>query len=79
MAGGVGKIATTIDANGRIVQLAQFQELSYGERDGSVSRRMEELDAFMKGAGFDAHLSRSIEYEMWENGRCSPRLAGSPA
>jgi len=66
VAGGVCKVATTIDANGRIVQLAQFQELSYGERDGSVSRRMEELDAFMKGAGFEARLSSSIKYEMWE-------------
>ena len=27
---------------------------------------MEALDAFMRGAGFDARLSRSIEYEMWE-------------
>jgi 2-dehydropantoate 2-reductase len=66
VAGGVCKVATTIDADGRIVQLAQFQELAYGERDGSVSSRMQELDTFMQGAGFDARLSQSIEYEMWE-------------
>ena len=41
VAGGVCKVAATIDAEGRIVQLAQFQELAYGERDGSVSRRIE--------------------------------------
>src|SRR6202022_4275672 len=64
--GGVCKVATTIDSDGRIVQLATFQELAYGERDGAVSPRMEEFDAFMRGAGFDARLSRSIEYEMWE-------------
>lgn len=64
--GGVCKVATTVDADGRIVQLAKFQELAYGERDGSVSARMEALDAFMQGAGFDARLSRTIEYEMWE-------------
>ena len=64
--GGVCKVATTIDAVGRIVQLAQFQELAYGERDGSVSSRMQELDTFMQGAGFDARLSQSIDYEMWE-------------
>ena len=64
--GGVCKVATTIDSDGRIVQLATFQELVYGERDGAVSPRMEALDAFMRGAGFDARLSRSIEYEMWE-------------
>src|SRR6266566_8762530 len=64
--GGVCKVATTIDSDGRNVQLATFQELAYGERDGAVSPRMEEFDAFMRGAGFDARLSRSIEYEMWE-------------
>src|SRR4029077_1770234 len=30
--GGVCKVAATIDPDGRIVQLAQFQELAYGER-----------------------------------------------
>lgn len=64
--GGVCKVATTIDADGRIVQLAPFQELAYGERDGSVSSRMQALDAFMQDAGFDARLSPSIDYEMWE-------------
>src|SRR5215467_4584529 len=43
--GGVCKVAATIDPEGRVVQLASFQELAYGERDGSVSSRMEELDA----------------------------------
>jgi len=66
VAGGVCKVATTVDSGGRIVQLATFQELVYGEWDGAVSARMEALDAFMRGAGFDARLSRSIEYEMWE-------------
>jgi 2-dehydropantoate 2-reductase len=66
VAGGVCKVAATIDPEGRIVQLANFQELAYGERDGSVSSRMEELDAFMQSAGFVARLSRSIGPEMWE-------------
>ena len=64
--GGVCKVATTVDPDGRIVQLAKFQDLAYGEKDGSVSPRMEELDAFMQGAGFEARLSRVIDYEMWE-------------
>lgn len=66
VAGGVCKVAATVDPDGRIVQLATFQELVYGEPDGSVSARMEELDAFMQGAGFTARLSREIGYEMWE-------------
>ena len=76
VAGGVCKVAATIDPDGRIVQLAQFQELVYGERDGSVSQRMERLHAFMQGAGFDARLSRSIEYEMWEKWTMLATLGG---
>lgn len=64
--GGVCRVATTIDGEGRIVQLANFQELSYGERDGTRSARVERLDAVMQGAGFDARLSTEIEREMWE-------------
>jgi len=76
VAGGVCKVAATIDPDGRIVQLAQFQELVYGERDGSVSQRMERLHAFMQGAGFDARLSHSIEYEMWEKWAMLATLGG---
>jgi 2-dehydropantoate 2-reductase len=76
VAGGVCKVAATIDREGRIVQLATFQELAYGERDGSVSSRMEALDAFMQGAGFDARLSRSIGYEMWEKWTLLATLGG---
>ncbi|MHB1304100.1 MAG: 2-dehydropantoate 2-reductase [Acidiphilium sp.] len=64
--GGVCRIAATLDAEGRIVQLASFHELAYGEMDGSASARTDALDAFMRGAGFDAKLSRTIEREMWE-------------
>ena len=74
--GGVCKVAATIDPEGRVVQLAPFQELAYGERDGSVSSRMKQLDQFMQGAGFDARLSRSIEYEMWEKWTMLAALGG---
>jgi 2-dehydropantoate 2-reductase len=59
------KVATVLDKDGRIIQLAPFQELAYGEMDGSLSPRIKALDAFMTGAGFDAKLSTSIELEMW--------------
>jgi 2-dehydropantoate 2-reductase len=60
------KVATIVDDDGRIVQLAKLQDLAYGERDGQPSARMRALDAFMQGAGFDARLSSDIEREMWE-------------
>jgi 2-dehydropantoate 2-reductase len=64
--GCVCRVATRLDERGRIVQLAGFQELAYGERNGAPSGRTERLDAVMQGAGFDARLSRTIEREMWE-------------
>ncbi|MBP2303544.1 2-dehydropantoate 2-reductase [Azospirillum picis] len=64
--GGLCKCATTLDDEGRIVQLSGMQELAYGELDGRPSPRMQALDAFMAKAGFDARLSPIIEGEMWE-------------
>jgi 2-dehydropantoate 2-reductase len=66
VAGGVCKIAATIDEQDRVVQLAPFHDLAYGELGGAASERMAILDAFMQGAGFDARLSSTIEREMWE-------------
>ena len=64
--GGVVKCATTLDKDGRIIQLAGFQDLAYAELDGTPSARMTALDAFLQGAGFDARLTPDIAREMWE-------------
>jgi 2-dehydropantoate 2-reductase len=64
--GGVAKVATMIDEAGRIVQLADFQELAYGELDGSASARTEALHAFMKDVGFEARLTGDIVLELWQ-------------
>ena len=66
LAGCICKIASTLDDQGRIVELARFHELAYGELDGSASDRMKKLDAFMQNAGFDARISHAIQREMWE-------------
>jgi 2-dehydropantoate 2-reductase len=63
--GGVCLVATEIDAQGRIVQMAEFQELNYGELDGTTSPRMQLLDTTLRGAGFEAHLSADILQAMW--------------
>ncbi len=74
--GGAAKVATTIDESGRIVQLAPFQDLAYGEMDGTRSARMQSLDLFMQGAGFDARLSTTIALEMWEKWALLATLGG---
>jgi 2-dehydropantoate 2-reductase len=64
--GGVCLVASTIDPQGRIKQLADFQQLVYGERGGEMSARVAALDAAMQGAGFVARASGAILQEMWE-------------
>ena len=64
--GGVCQVASEIDHEGCIVQLAGFQQLVYGERNGETTPRLQTLDATLQGAGFDARLSTDIMQAMWE-------------
>jgi 2-dehydropantoate 2-reductase len=64
--GGVCVVATTLDTEGRIVQLADMAEVAYGERNGEASERTRALDAALTGAGFNTRLSASITHDMWE-------------
>src|SRR5207244_4205441 len=64
--GGVCLVAAEIDDQGHIVQLADVQQLVYGERNGESTPRLKTLDATLQGAGFDARLSTDIMQEMWE-------------
>jgi 2-dehydropantoate 2-reductase len=76
VAGGAAKVATMIDESGRIVQLAPFQDIAYGEMDGTRSARIQALDLFMQGAGFEARLSARIALEMWEKWALLATLGG---
>ena len=64
--GGVCLVASEIDDEGRIVQLADFQKLVYGERNGETTPRLQTLDTTLQGGEFDARLSTDIMQEMWE-------------
>ena len=64
--GGVCLVASEIDNEGRIVQLADVQQLIYGERNGESTPRLKTLDATLQGVGFDARLSPDIMQVMWE-------------
>jgi 2-dehydropantoate 2-reductase len=64
--GGVCLVATEIDPEGRIRQLADFQKLIYGELDGQSTPRLEKLDETLRGAGFEALISSHIVHDMWE-------------
>jgi 2-dehydropantoate 2-reductase len=60
------KVATTLDEDGRVVQLTPLQDLAYGELDGETTPRILALHGFMQGAGFIPRLSTHIAREMWE-------------
>jgi 2-dehydropantoate 2-reductase len=64
--GGLCIISSTLDGDGRILHLNNLHSLTFGERDGGRSRRIEEVSAVLTNATFDARLSPEILQEMWE-------------
>lgn len=64
--GGVCKIISTLDEQGRIVQSAAVNEVIYGELDGTRSERLRRVDAALAGAGFVTRWSDDIRRDLWE-------------
>jgi 2-dehydropantoate 2-reductase len=64
--GGVCFVSTEVDAQGRIIQLADFQSLTYGELDGKKTSRIEAVHKEFSGAGFDTAISGDILRNMWQ-------------
>ncbi len=64
--GGVCMVSTELDPEGRIVQFNEMQTLTYGERDGQITPRIQRLDETFRGAGFEAELSSNIMQAMWQ-------------
>jgi 2-dehydropantoate 2-reductase len=63
--GGVARISSTLDADGRIHQLGTFNALAFGAR-GGLQVAAAEVAESLSVPGFDAHLSADILHEMWE-------------
>ena len=62
--GGVARISSTLDADGRIHQLGPFNELVFGSRTpGAID---DDIAQMLRTPGFDTHLSADILHEMWE-------------
>jgi 2-dehydropantoate 2-reductase len=64
--GGVAIVSTELDSQGRILQINEVQKLIYGERDGQITGRIQQLDETFRGAGFDTELSSNIMQAMWQ-------------
>ena len=63
--GGLARISSTLDAQGRIHQLGTFNALAFGSR-GRGETPIDDVAAALKVPGFDALLSDNILHEMWE-------------
>ncbi|MCW2238732.1 2-dehydropantoate 2-reductase [Azospirillum canadense] len=64
--GGVAVVATTVESDDRIRQIAEIQLLRYGELDGTLTDRIRAVDEAMRGTGIDAASSTDIIQAMWE-------------
>jgi 2-dehydropantoate 2-reductase len=64
--GGQCLISLALNEGREVVHLNDTHELSFGERDGTMSDRVRAIDSLMQGARFDAHASAEILLEMWE-------------
>jgi 2-dehydropantoate 2-reductase len=64
--GGVCFVSTEVDSQGRIIQLADFQSLTYGELDGKRTSRIEAVHQEFSGAAFQTAISADILRDMWQ-------------
>ncbi|MEN4749769.1 ketopantoate reductase family protein [Pseudomonas sp. Ps21-P2] len=64
--GGQCLISLDRDASGAILHLNETNQLSFGERDGGLTPRIQQVAEALGNAGFDAILNEQITQEMWE-------------
>jgi 2-dehydropantoate 2-reductase len=75
--GGSCAIAATLAADGTVRHMSELCSITYGERDGARSPRIEAVHALMTGLKFQPRLSDVILLEMWEKWVFLATLAGA--
>ncbi|MDB5616377.1 2-dehydropantoate 2-reductase [Tardiphaga sp.] len=75
--GGQCQIAATLNAQREVVQMTPMQALSFGERNGSMSARLQKLAAVMASGNFDGKPSTTILHDMWEKWVFLATIAGA--
>ena len=74
--GGLCVIAATLGPEGEVRHLNRSHSLTFGERDGSRSARVERIAGAMDGARFESRLSTSVLQDMWDKWIFLASLAG---
>ena len=64
--GGSVQIIGDMDSEGRILSLAKLHDLNFGERDRSITPRIQAIDAILRDAGFELNLKPDILSAMWQ-------------
>ncbi|MCJ2133164.1 2-dehydropantoate 2-reductase [Methylobacterium sp. J-026] len=75
--GGSCAIAATLAPDGAIRHMSELCSITYGERDGARTARIEAVDTLMRGLKFQPRLSDAILLEMWEKWVFLATLAGA--
>jgi 2-dehydropantoate 2-reductase len=74
--GGQCVIAATLDEHGAVRHLNQSHSLTFGERNGDASERMQRITSTLANCGFDARPSATILQDMWDKWMFLASLAG---
>jgi len=75
--GGECEIVVTLDDTGQILHVNNTHSLTFGERDGRRSPRIEAIAKAMQGANLEAIVSDNVILEMWEKWVFLATLASS--
>lgn len=63
--GGICRINSDVDPEGRILQLSTLGDITFGERDGAQTPRIERINTELSGALFKTVLSPDVLAAMW--------------
>lgn len=63
--GGTCRINSDVDPEGRILQLSTLGDITFGERDGAQTPRIERINTQLSGALFKTVLSPDVLAAMW--------------
>jgi 2-dehydropantoate 2-reductase len=74
--GGSTRIVGDLDPEGRVLHIENWQDLIFGERDKSVTPRIEAIAKILHGAGFEDQLSPDIIAFMWQKWMLLSSMAG---
>ena len=64
--GGTTYIVADMDAEGCVHSMTGLHDVTFGERDKSVTERVKRMEAAMQGAGFDVRVEADIVAAMWQ-------------